>query len=197
MSGSAIAGADYFALAPSYTIPANAGVLTIPITPLADTLAEGAETAILSLVSAPPYAIGVPTSASLVITDLPVDSWRQEKFGADAGNPAIAGDLADPDRDGLRNLLEYGFNTNPLATDTAPSLAFDGPDLVLIYRRNLAATDVTFDIRATGDFATWSDAAETESILSDDGITRVIRAQLPYPAGLQKSYRIEVTRPAP
>ena len=197
MSGSAIAGADYFALAPSYTIPANAGVLTIPITPLADTLAEGAETAILSLVSAPPYAIGVPTSASLVITDLPVDSWRQEKFGADAGNPAIAGDLADPDRDGLRNLLEYGFNTNPLATDTAPSLAFDGPDLVLIYRRNLAATDVTFDIRATGDFATWSDAAETESILSDDGFTRVIRAQLPYPAGLQKSYRIEVTRPAP
>jgi len=197
MSGTATAGADYIALAASHTIPANAGTLTLPITPLPDTLAEGAETANLSLVGAPQYAIGAPTSASLAILDRPADGWRFDKFGSDANNPAIAGDLADPDHDGLCNLLEYGFNTNPLLPDTAPALAFEGADLVLIYRRNLAATDLIFDIRATPDLSTWSDAGETESLVSDDGVTRVIRAQLPYPSGLQKSYRIEMTRLPP
>ena len=131
------------------------------------------------------------------IADLPIEQWRQAKFGANANNAAIAGDLADPDGDGQRNLLEYFFNTNPLAVNAAPAPTFDGSDLVIIYRRNLAATDVIFDIRATTDFVTWSDAGETEQILSDDGITRVIRAQLPHSAETQKFYRLEVTHVAP
>ena len=195
MSGSATSGEDYAAPATVF-IPDGVTSVSVPIMPIADALAEGVEMTTFTLVGDSHYLIGAPASANLAIADLPIDAWRHLKFGADANNAAIAGDLADPDDDGLRNLLEYGFNTDALASNAAPALAFDGPDLVLIYRRNLAATDVTFAIRATADFVTWSDANATGQILSDDGITRLIRAQLPYSAGAQKYYRIEVTRGA-
>lgn len=39
--------------------------------------------------------------------------WRQANFGAEAGDPAIAGSQADPDGDGLVNLLERAFNLPP------------------------------------------------------------------------------------
>ena len=39
--------------------------------------------------------------------------WQQSKFGANASNPAIAGADADPDRDGVANLLEYVTNQDP------------------------------------------------------------------------------------
>jgi subtilisin family serine protease len=41
-------------------------------------------------------------------------SWRTANFTAgELGNSAISGDLADPDHDGICNLLEYSFNLLP------------------------------------------------------------------------------------
>ncbi len=39
--------------------------------------------------------------------------WRQEYFGGDAGNPEIAGWTADPDHDGVVNVMERAFNLSP------------------------------------------------------------------------------------
>lgn len=48
-----------------------------------------------------------------------MDSWRTTQFDAAAlANPAISGDAADPDADGMSNLLEYAFGMNPRLTDT-------------------------------------------------------------------------------
>ncbi|MDB6136361.1 MAG: hypothetical protein JWM59_4604, partial [Verrucomicrobiales bacterium] len=48
------------------------------------------------------------------LTGQPVSAWQQEQFGAEAGNPAVAGWGADPDHDGVVNLLERAFNMPPL-----------------------------------------------------------------------------------
>jgi surface-anchored protein len=41
--------------------------------------------------------------------------WRASRFsGPDSVNPAIGADLADPDQDGVNNLLEYASGGNPL-----------------------------------------------------------------------------------
>ena len=56
------------------------------------------------------------TTPTPVLIRLTTDSslqWRQEKFGVDAGNPEIAGWGADPDGDGIVNLLERAFNLQP------------------------------------------------------------------------------------
>jgi poly(3-hydroxybutyrate) depolymerase len=66
------------------------------------------------------------TSATLVLTFtttpvvVPIETWRLEHFGASAGNPDVAGDLADPDGDGVNNLLEYTNGTDPLKADVSP-----------------------------------------------------------------------------
>jgi poly(3-hydroxybutyrate) depolymerase len=51
---------------------------------------------------------------------VPIEAWRVAHFGASALNPDIAGDVADPDGDGVNNLLEYTSGTDPLRADVSP-----------------------------------------------------------------------------
>ncbi len=44
-----------------------------------------------------------------------LETWRTAVFGDDAGDESIAGNMADPDRDGLPNILEFAIAGNPLA----------------------------------------------------------------------------------
>jgi VCBS repeat-containing protein len=71
---------------------------------------------------------GGPQSSSvavdLTVIDTPFNHWRRLHFDAgQLANPAISGLLADADKDGVGNLLEYGIGSDPL--DSA-----DGPGLV-------------------------------------------------------------------
>jgi poly(3-hydroxybutyrate) depolymerase len=72
------------------------------------------------------------TSATLVLTVtldpliIPIEAWRSAHFGASAANPDIAGDLADPDGDGMNNLLEYTNGTDPLAVDVSARVGDPG-----------------------------------------------------------------------
>jgi poly(3-hydroxybutyrate) depolymerase len=65
-------------------------------------------------------------SATLVLTVtldppvVPIEAWRLAHFGASALNPDVAGDAADPDGDGVNNLLEYTNGTDPLKADVSP-----------------------------------------------------------------------------
>ncbi len=69
LSGSAIAGTDYAALSGILEIPAGAGSATVTVSPLADTLAEGSETAVLNLVADPAYVVGATPSGTVTIAD--------------------------------------------------------------------------------------------------------------------------------
>src|SRR5205085_4761332 len=83
----------------------------------------------------------------------PIEQWRQAKFGANAGNTAIAGDNADPDGDGMTNVFEYALGRDPLTADPAPvtSLEKNGGYLTLIFKRAKAATDMTFIVEVKSD----------------------------------------------
>lgn len=50
------------------------------------------------------------------------DYWRLSQFGGDSLNP-LAGATADPEGDGLVNLAEFAFGTNPKTPDFAPILS--------------------------------------------------------------------------
>jgi hypothetical protein len=95
--------------------------ITLPLS--ADTLAEGPETFTLRLsnLSGPATfpASDPEQTVTLTIQDHPFDQWRHERFASEANLP-IAQPAADYDRDGVANLLEYVFQTDPLAaTDPA------------------------------------------------------------------------------
>jgi hypothetical protein len=48
----------------------------------------------------------------------PYESWRANRFtAAELADSQVAGDLADPDRDGMANLLEYAAGLDPKTPD--------------------------------------------------------------------------------
>ena len=193
-SGTATAGTDYANAGTSFVIPAGQAELAIPLSPLADALPEGSETATLTLVEAGEFALGT-ASANVVIADLPADDWRLAKFGAEANNSAIAGDLADPDGDGIVNLLEYAFSHQPLAFEAPPSFDLGTGELSLTYRFNLLAPDLTYVVQKSTDAANWQPALPVNEIVSDDGTVRVIRAHIPVVGEPAAFLRLQVTRP--
>lgn len=75
------------------------------------------------------------SSASLEINIVPsqFNQWRQEYFPTQLGDLAISGPLADFDKDGIANLLEYGVGSSP--TDPA-----EGPGMVEFIQQDIAGT---------------------------------------------------------
>jgi hypothetical protein len=86
--------------------------------------ASGNRTARLEIVSNDPnhspFVIRLAGSAS----PSPIESWRIFRFGS-ASNSGNAANLADPDKDGLPNLVEYAFGLNPLAASTSDPVPTD------------------------------------------------------------------------
>ena len=121
VGGTATNGTDYVTLSGTATIPAGQSSAAISVTPLADTLAEGSETVVVTLASDPTYTIG-SGSGTVTILDQPIDAWRLSQFGANANTPSIAGNGANPTGDGVTNLMKYALGLNPLAITTETSL---------------------------------------------------------------------------
>lgn len=141
-----------------------------------------------------------PVTVTINVPKL-VDQWRRDKFGADAGTPAIAGDLADPDLDGLSNLVEYALATNPVAGN-ASGLVADQETvggnvyLRLTIPKGTGATDVTYSVEVTGDVsdpASWSGAATVVEVNSAS--TLQVRDSVAMSAATRRFIRLRVSVP--
>jgi len=75
----------------------------------------------------------------------PIDLWRLNHFGT-TSNTGMAADSADPDGDGLSNLVEYALGLNPNSPDPNPlSFSLAGRHLMLAYKRpHPAPPDITY-----------------------------------------------------
>ena len=200
MSGSAAAGVDYATLAGSVTIPALAASATVAITPSADSIAEGAETATLTLTADMAYSVG--GSATVTIADLPMDAWRFANFTApELSDPLLSGDAADFDHDGTSNLLEYALHLDPktplLAGLPTASLLPSGA-LALTYTRVKSATDITYTIEVGNEAGAWSSGAAFTAVAAtvDNGATESITVEslLAPGAGQKQFMRLRVMR---
>jgi N-acetylneuraminic acid mutarotase len=108
-------------------------------------------------------------------------SWEQNYFTqAQLNDPTISCDSCDPDSDGLSNLLEYGLNSDPtIPSGTPPYSTLDPTYLSLTYTKALAATDLTYTIEESTNLIQWSPVTPVNQILTDDGFTQTIKAQVP------------------
>jgi hypothetical protein len=113
-SGTAVSGTHYTSPPLSVVIPAGFSTATVQITPVSDNLAQGDRTLTLSVASDFSLSAGPSASATVTIRDKPFDAWRFARFTPEElADPAISGDSADPDADGLSNLLEYALGAGP------------------------------------------------------------------------------------
>jgi hypothetical protein len=67
VTGSALNGTDYTAVAVTATFAAGEATVDVVVEPLADAFVESAETVILTLTADPAYAVGTPSSATVTI----------------------------------------------------------------------------------------------------------------------------------
>jgi hypothetical protein len=87
------------------------------------------------------------------------------------------GDRDDTDGDGIINMLERAFGSNPMASDTSalPTISIESDFAQLTYRRSLAASDLLFQAEWSTNLQSWSTAGVTDMLTStDEGVeTRV------------------------
>lgn len=120
IGGTASAGTDYTALTTSVTIAVGETAAELVVYPLADALAEGDESVVVSVLSNDAYFAAAPTSAVVTIHDPAKDAWKHAHFSlAQLADPNLSGDQADPDLDGRANLAEFALGGNPGAPDPA------------------------------------------------------------------------------
>jgi len=99
----------------------------------------------------------VSTSAAHAVT---YDAWKSQVFTvSEAANPLVSGDLADPDKDGFNNLLEYAMNGHPkVASPTLMPTASKaaGGVVSLLYTRRREALDLDYIVEVSNDMVNWS-----------------------------------------
>ena len=127
------------------------------VTILDDNLAETNETISLVLTNPSGAYLGSQSTATLTILEDAYEAWKLAHFGTNANN-SQASDLADPDNDGIPNLMEFALGSDPNAPGTegtiSASLIANGLRLQL--RRNTSATNLTYVVQTAETLDTWS-----------------------------------------
>ena len=133
-----------------------------------------------------------------------------------AANGATGGPTGDPDGDGLENLLEYAFGTNPTVSSTGP-LAYSGgvltatgqpileEDAGIYYavfgrRTDYLAAGLIYTVEFSNALSAWTPTGTAPTILATDGVIDVVRVPflniVPSPSGPQKPtfFHVEVSQ---
>ncbi|MEZ5414237.1 MAG: immunoglobulin domain-containing protein [Opitutaceae bacterium] len=124
-------------------------------------------------------------------------SWLNEQFTpSELADESISGATADPDRDGLTNLLEYALGLDPMDTDTAslPEAGSSTTDWTYTYTRPADRPDLTYEVEYSTDLATWSTAGVTLSMTADHGSTQTWRATLPLNSASNVFFRLKISQ---
>jgi len=138
-------------------------------------------------------------------TPITWDTWRSSHFTAgELADPNVSGPTADPDGDGLSNLMEYALNRNPKSPDAGGVFVTGAVQdsgqqyLSLTCHRRLAATDLTFTPESGGDLSYWSGTDCVIVSVTDDGNglteTVVVRDTYPMATNPKRFMHLRVTQ---
>jgi hypothetical protein len=105
------------------------------------------------------------------------DAWALRVLGTN--NPLIAGPLADPDLDGLTNLIEFALGLNPNSgTQTGlPVATLNAGQFTLTYQR-YTGCGATYIVEASENLTAWSTSGISETMLSSSGTLQTWRATI-------------------
>lgn len=179
----------------SGSVAAEAATGALTVTANTATLPAGVHwgTVTLSTAGGESFHLGVRAT----VTHSALQSWRFLHFGTSAAT-GDAADLADPNGNGLGNILDYALGNDPRFSpaSTAPRAALTDDFLTVTYTQNLAATDVAMAVEVSGDLRTWNSgpAFTTQVSASTAGALRTIveRDHVPVSSGGPRFIRLQV-----
>jgi hypothetical protein len=147
------------------------------------------------------------------------DAWQVQYFGV--GNPNAAPGI-DFNHNGITNLLEFAFGTNPL-TSTAAGLLYNGTlagsgtitatgqpitlfesiatgvdfRALFVRRDDYTTYGLTYTVQFSPDLTVWTPSLAVPTVLADDGTHQVV--SVPFPGFLNgkkaRFFRVQVSTP--
>ncbi len=137
-----------------------------------------------------------PASSELTtLLATPLESWRHTHFGQTAAT-GDAADLADPDGDGVSNLLEYALGTVPTSASSVsvPTASTSQLKLQLTFHR--ARSDITYHVEASSTLApgSWTVLATNPGTVGQS-VTVTDTIDLPAANPPRRFLRLRVTSP--
>ncbi|MBW4493475.1 MAG: S8 family serine peptidase [Oscillatoria princeps RMCB-10] len=168
VAGDATNGEDYSALSGSVTIPVGKSSVTVPITPIDDTVLEGTETVQVSVIDGKGYSAGAGGRAAVAIADNEmltpeVNHWNAkfinrtaenagDRNSYDFSNPAAVLDLGDQHQGrtdgGIRLSQDWGAGS-PAASVQTDNFAMDA------WTRTTLEAGKLYKITTRSDDGTW------------------------------------------
>lgn len=128
-------------------------------------------------------------------------TWRRGFFTSnELADPLVSGPSADKDRDGIANLMEYALATDPGVSNSLPiTLEWKGATLDFIYRRNKAASDLTYLVKWSGTLApgSWSASGildQRPPAIEETATHETLRILVPA-GSIRRFVRLEVSQP--
>ena len=193
ISGSAVPGTHYQPLPSAVMIPAGQSSVSLQVIPIADFLAQSNRTVIVAAAQDFASVRDFSQTAVVTIEDKPFDAWRFENFsGSELADAATSGDAADPDGDGLANLVEYALDFEPNKADARPASVSEIDDyLTISHTKNPAATDITWAAEVTGNFTNWQAAL----ILTDTSTAFTARDTVLISNSERRFLQLKISRP--
>jgi hypothetical protein len=207
VAGTATSGSDYTTTSGVLTwADGDTATKTITVPLSLDGVSELAETFTVNL-GAPLLGgalLGARQQAVVTVASA-FSTWQAANFTSlELANSSISGDTADPDADGLNNLLEYAFGLAPktastVGTPTTAVQAISGSDyLTLTFRRRTPALDLAYTVQTSGDIGgVWAGGAVQvgSATANGDGTETVtFRDSTALTGGAKRFLRIQTTR---
>ena len=137
---------------------------------------------------------GIGTLTVIGQTYTAVQNWRMEHFGT-IDNTGDAADDADPDHDGILNIMEFAFGTDPLSGASGPqALAYtgtfagggtisvtgqpimkveaisNGVDFRVVFgrRKDYMAAGLTYTVQLSADLMAWENSTDIPTVVASD-----------------------------
>ena len=142
-----------------------------------------------------------PTAAQSATTWSALQSWRNTHFGTTTASGNAADD-ADPDADGLPNLVEYALGGEPkiASPPLVPVVDISLGELRLTFTRPTLLAGILYAVETSPSLAagSWTTAGVTMEVVEDHGATEVVVATLALTlTGTRQFLRLRVTQAPP
>jgi len=199
-----------FALPSRIYGPVNLQATSNTATPLAFTVASGP--ASLNATRLVPTGLGPVTVAASQAATADYDaatvsstteimfgfpSWQAMQFSAaELDHPEVSGPDADPDSDGLNNLLEYALGLDPRQASAGwNAVRCENGDWVFTYCRPSERSDLTYAVETSANLQAWSSDGLSHTRVSTSSGIETWEARRPISAGGTSFFRLKILRP--
>ena len=180
VNGTAVAGTDFTAASGTLNFAPGETSKTITISLLPNAAPTGTKTFSVQLSSPDGATISVSTGSGTLAgtsTQSQWQQWQAEKFTpAEIADATVSGPAADPDLDGIENLLEYALGLEP-KTFTHAGLPVGGTEEIsgkiyftFSFPKPRTHTDIIYTVQVSTDFQTWNSGPD-HAIRTDDAST--------------------------